>query len=100
MKCYTTGVSFKWFYYAKDYHDSQNPEYIYDITKAVIQSTQYMIAMRIQAEQLSAASLLPMLVTAPNLMVYGLCNTALSVVGQVLNGIEKVFEIKKAEGED
>ena len=32
------------------YHDSQNPEHIYDITKAVIQSAQYMAAVRIQAE--------------------------------------------------
>ena len=77
------------------YHDSQNPEHIYDITKAVIQSAQYMAAMRIQAEPPPASSLLPVLATAPKLMVYGLCNTALSVAGQVLSGIEKVFEMKK-----
>ncbi|MBD5535840.1 MAG: hypothetical protein HDQ99_09340 [Lachnospiraceae bacterium] len=77
------------------YHDSQNPEHIYDITKAVIQSAQYMAAMRIQAEPPPVSSLLPVLATAPRLMVYGLCNTALSVAGQVLSGIEKVFEIKK-----
>ena len=77
------------------YHDSQNPEHIYDITKAVIQSAQYMAAIRIQAEPPPVSSLLPVLVTAPRLMVYGLCNTALSVAGQVLNGIEKVFDMKK-----
>lgn len=77
------------------YHDSQNPEHIYDITKAVIQSAQYMAAVRIQAEPPPVSSLLPVLVTAPRLIVYGLCNTALSVAGQVLNGIEKVFDMKK-----
>lgn len=77
------------------YHDSQNPEHIYDITKAVIQSAQYMAAMRIQAEPPPVSSLLPVLATAPRLMVYGLCNTALSVAGQVLGGIEKVFDMKK-----
>lgn len=77
------------------YHDSQNPEHIYDITKAVIQSAQYMAAIRIQAEPSPVSSLLPVLATAPKLMVYGLCNTALSVAGQVLSGIEKVFDMKK-----
>lgn len=77
------------------YHDSQNPEHIYDITKAVIQSAQYMAAMRIQAEPPPVSSLLPVLATAPKLMVYGLCNTALSVAGQVLSGIEKIFDMKK-----
>lgn len=77
------------------YHDSQNPEHIYDITKAVIQSAQYMTAVRIRAEPPPVSSLLPVLATAPRLMVYGLCSTALSVAGQVLMGIEKVFEIKK-----
>ncbi len=77
------------------YHDSQNPEHIYDITKAVIQSTQYMAAIRIQAEPPPVSSLLPVLATAPRLMVYGLCNTTLSVAGKVLMGIEKVFEEKK-----
>ena len=77
------------------YHDSQNPEHIYDITKAVIQSAQYMAATRIQAEPPPVSSLLPVLATAPKLMVYGLCNTALSVAGQVLSGIEKVFDMKK-----
>ena len=77
------------------YHDSQNPEHIYDITKAVIQSAQYMAAMRIQAEPPPVSSLLPVLATAPKLMVYGLCNTALSVAGQVLSGIEKVFDMRK-----
>ena len=76
------------------YHDSQNPEHIYDITKAVIQSAQYMAAIRIQAEPPPVSSLLPVLATAPRLMVYGLCNTALSVAGQVLSGIEKVFDMK------
>ena len=77
------------------YHDSQNPEHIYDITKAVIQSAQYMAAVRIQVEPPPVSSLLPVLATAPKLMVYGLCNTALSVAGQVLSGIEKVFDMKK-----
>lgn len=77
------------------YHDSQNPEHIYDITKAVIQSAQYMAAVRIRVEPPPVSSLLPVLATAPRLMVYGLCNTALSVAGQVLMEIEKVFEIKK-----
>ena len=77
------------------YHDSQNPEHIYDITKAVIQSAQYMTAVRIRAEPPPVSSLLPVLATAPRLMVYGLCSTALSVAGQVLMGIEKVFEMKK-----
>ena len=77
------------------YHDSQNPEHIYDITKAVIQSAQYMAAMRIRAEPPPVSSLLPVFATAPKLMVYGLCNTALSVAGQVLSGIEKVFDMKK-----
>ncbi len=77
------------------YHDSQNPEHIYDITKAVIQSAQYMAAVRIRAEPPPVSSLLPVLATAPRLMVYGLCSTALSVAGQVLMGIEKVFEAKK-----
>ncbi len=75
-------------------HDSQNPEHIYDITKAVIQSAQYMAAMRIRAEPPPVSSLLPVLATAPRLMVYGLCSTALSVAGQVLKGIEQVFEMK------
>lgn len=77
------------------YHDSQNPEHIYDITKAVIQSAQYTAAVRIRAEPPPVSSLLPVLATAPKLMVYGLCNTALSVAGQVLSGIEKVFDMKK-----
>ena len=76
-------------------HDSQNPEHIYDITKAVIQSAQYMAAMRIRAEPPPVSSLLPVLATAPRLMVYGLCGTALSVAGEVLKGIEQVFERKK-----
>ncbi|MDE5910067.1 MAG: hypothetical protein K2H52_15190 [Lachnospiraceae bacterium] len=76
-------------------HDSQNPEHIYDITKAVIQSAQYMAAVRIRAEPPPVSSLLPVLATAPRLMVYGLCSTALSVAGQVLKGIEQVFEIKR-----
>lgn len=77
------------------FHDSQNPEHIYDITKAVIQSAQYMAAVRIRAEPPPVSSLLPVLATAPRLMVYGLCNTAISVAGQVLKGIEQVFEKKK-----
>ena len=77
------------------YHDSQNPEHIYDITKAVIQSAQYMTAVRIRAEPPPVYSLLPVLSTAPRLMVYGMCSTALSVAGQVLMGIENVFEMKK-----
>ena len=76
-------------------HDSQNPEHIYDITKAVIQSAQYIAAVRIRAEPPPVSSLLPVLATAPRLMVYGLCSTALSVAGQVLKGIEQVFEMKK-----
>ena len=77
------------------FHDSQNPEHIYDITNAVIQSAQYMAAVRIRAEPPPASSLLPVLATAPRLMVYGLCSTALSIAGQVLKGIELVFEMKK-----
>ncbi len=77
------------------YHDSQNPEHIYDITKAVIQSAQYMTAVRIRAEPPPVSSLLPVLATAPKLMVYGLCSTAISVAGQVLKNIEQVFEMKK-----
>ena len=77
------------------FHDSQNPEHIYDITNAVIQSAQYMAAVRIRAEPPPVSSLLPVLATAPRLMVYGLCSTALSVAGQVLKGIEKAFETKK-----
>lgn len=77
------------------FHDSQNPEHIYDITNAVIQSAQYMAAVRIHAEPPPASSLLPVLATAPRLMVYGLCSTALSVAGQVLMGIEQAFEVKK-----
>jgi len=77
------------------FHDSQNPEHIYDITNAVIQSAQYMTAVRIRAEPPPVSSLLPVLVTAPRLMVYGLSNTALSVAGQVLIGVEKAFEVKK-----
>lgn len=79
------------------YHDSQNPEHIYDITNAVIQSAQYMAAVRIRAEPPPVSSLLPVLATAPRLMVYGLCSTALSVAGQVLKGIEQVFEMKKEQ---
>lgn len=79
------------------YHDSQNPEHIYDITNAVIQSAQYMVAVRIRAEPPPVSSLLPVLATAPRLMVYGLCSTALSVAGQVLKGIEQVFEMKKEQ---
>ncbi len=77
------------------YHDSQNPEHIYDITNAVIQSAQYMAAVRIRAKPPPVSSLLPVLATAPRLMVYGLCSTALSVAGQVLMGIEQAFEMKK-----
>ena len=77
------------------FHDSQNPEHIYDITNAVIQSAQYMAAVRMGVKPPPVSSLLPVLATAPRLMVYGLCNTALSVAGQVLTGIEKAFERKK-----
>lgn len=77
------------------FHDSQNPEHIYDITNAVIQSAQYMAAVRMNTKPPPVSSLLPVLATAPRLMIYGLCNTALSVAGQVLMGIEKVFEMKK-----
>lgn len=76
-------------------YNSQNPEHIYDITSAVIQSAQYMAAVRMGAKPPPVSSLLPVLATAPRLMVYGLCNTALSVAGQVLTGIEKAFERKK-----
>ena len=76
-------------------YNSQNPEHIYDITNAVIQSAQYMAAVRMDVKSLPVSSLLPVLATAPRLMVYGLCNTALSVAGQVLTGIEKAFERKK-----
>ena len=76
-------------------YNSQNPEHIYDITNAVIQSAQYMAAVRMDAKPLPVSSLLPVLATAPRLMVYGLCNTALSVAGQVLTGIEKAFEVKR-----
>lgn len=79
------------------FHDSKNPEHIYDITNAVIQSAQYMAAVRIRAEPPLVSSLLPVLATAPRLMVYGLCSTALSVAGQVLMGIEKAFEMKKEQ---
>lgn len=79
------------------FHDSQNPEHIYDITNAVIQSAQYMAAVRIRAEPPPASSLLPVLATAPRLMVYGLCSTTLSVAGQVLKRIEQVFEMKKEQ---
>lgn len=79
------------------YHDSQNPEHIYDITEAVIQSAQYMAAVRIQAKPPPVSSLLPVLATAPRLMIYGLCSTALSVAGQVLMRIEQVFEMKKEQ---
>lgn len=77
------------------FHDSQNPEHIYDITNAVIQSAQYMAAVRMEAKPPPVSYLLPVLATAPRLMVYGLCNTALSVAGQVLKGIEKAFEMKR-----
>ena len=76
-------------------YNSQNPEHIYDITNAVIQSAQYMAAVRMDAKPLPVSSLLPVLATAPRLMVYGLCNTALSVAGQVLMGIERAFEVKR-----
>ena len=76
-------------------YNSQNPEHIYDITNAVIQSAQYMAAVRMGVKPPPVSSLLPVLATAPRLMVYGLCNTALSVAGQVLTGIEKTFERKK-----
>lgn len=76
-------------------YNSQNPEHIYDITNAVIQSAQYMAAVRMDAKPPPVSSLLPVLATAPRLMVYGLCNTALSVAGQVLTEIEKAFERKK-----
>lgn len=77
------------------FHDSQNPEHIYDITNAVIKSAQYMAAVRMEAKPPPVSSLLPVLATAPRLMVYGLCNTALSVAGQVLTGVEKAFEMKR-----
>ncbi len=77
------------------FHDSQNPEHIYDITSAVIQSAQYMAAVRMDVKPPLVSSLLPVLSTAPRLMVYGLCSTTLTVAGQVLKGIEKVFEMKK-----
>ena len=77
------------------YHDSQNPEHIYDITNAVVRSAQYMAAVRIRAKPPPVSSLLPVLATAPRLMVYGLCSTSLSVAGQVLKGIEQAFEMKK-----
>ncbi len=54
-----------------------------------------MAAVRIRAEPPPVSSLLPVLATAPRLMVYGLCSTALSVAGQVLKGIEQVFEVKR-----
>ena len=76
-------------------YNSQNPEHIYDITNAVIQSAEYMAAVRMGAKPPPVSSLLPVLATAPRLMVYGLCNTALSVAGQVLTGIEKAFEMKR-----
>lgn len=76
-------------------YNSQNPEHIYDITNAVIQSAQYMAAVRMDVKPPPVSSLLPVLATAPRLMVYGLCNTALSVAGQVLMGIEKAFDMKK-----
>lgn len=79
------------------FHDSQNPEHIYDITNAVVRSAQYMAAVRIRAEPPPVSSLLPVLATAPRLMIYGLCSTALSVAGQVLKGIEQVFEMKKEQ---
>ena len=77
------------------FHDSQNPEHIYDITKAVIQSAQYMAEVRMDVKPPLVSSLLPVLSTAPRLMVYGLCSTTLTVAGQVLKSIEKVFEMKK-----
>ncbi len=76
-------------------YNSQNPEHIYDITNAVIQSAQYMAAVRMDTKPPPVFSLLPVLATAPRLMVYGLCNTALSVAGQVLTGIERAFEVKR-----
>ena len=76
-------------------YNTQNPEHIYDITNAVIQSAQYMAAVRMDAKPPQVSSLLPVLATAPRLMVYGLCNTTLSVAGQVLMGIERAFEVKK-----
>ena len=76
-------------------YNTQNPEHIYDITNAVIQSAQYMAAARMDVKPPPVSSLMPVLATAPRLMVYGLCNTALSVAGQVLTGIEKAFERKK-----
>lgn len=76
------------------YH-SHNPEHIYDITNAATGSAQYMAAVRMDAKPPPVSSLLPVLATAPRLMVYGLCNTALSVAGQVLTGIEKAFEMKR-----
>lgn len=82
------------------FHDSQNPEHIYDITNAVIQSAQYMAAVRMDTRPMPVSSLLPVLATASRLMVYGLCNTALSVAGQVLMGIEKAFEMKKLQAEN
>lgn len=76
-------------------YNSRNPEHIYDITNAVIRSAQYMAAVRMDVKPPPVSSLLPVLATAPRLMVYGLCNTALSVAGQVLTGIEKAFDMKK-----
>ena len=76
-------------------YNSQNPEHIYDIANAVIQSAQYMAAVRMDTKPPPVSSLLPVLATAPRLMVYGLCNTTLSVAGQVLMGIEKAFEVKR-----
>ena len=54
-----------------------------------------MAAVLIRTELSPVSSLLPVLATVPKLMVYGLCNTALSVAGQVFGGIEKVFGNKK-----
>lgn len=76
-------------------HDSQNPEHIYDITNALVKSAEYMAACRIMGKPPPAAALFPVLPTAPKLMVYGLCNTALMVAGQVLTGIEKVFDLRR-----
>ena len=58
-----------------------------------------MAAVRMDAEPPPVSSLLPVLATAPRLMVYGLCGTALSVAGEVLKGIDQVFEKKKREAE-
>ncbi len=58
-----------------------------------------MAAVLIRTELSPVSSLLPVLATVPKLMVYGLCNTALSVAGQVLGGLEKSIWYEKREAE-